>query len=72
MKKITLEMVRSIPFPSHLEKEQQRHIADDIDQKVVIAKNLLAAADKQVEAANALPNSFLNTTFGGFVPPIEE
>jgi len=72
MKKITLEMVRSIPFPSHLEKEQQRHIADDIDQKVVIAKNLLAAADKQVEAANALPNSFLIATFGGFVPPIEE
>ena len=72
MKKITLEMVRVIPFSSNLGREQQQHIANGINRKVVIAKNLLAATELQIEAVNALPNSFLNETFGGFVPPVED
>jgi type I restriction enzyme, S subunit len=69
MKKITLEMVREIPFPSHLELTQQNVIANNIDQKMALSKKVIAAVDKQVEAATALSNSLLMKVFGGFIPP---
>jgi type I restriction enzyme S subunit len=72
MKKITLEMVQEIPFPSHLAKEQQEIIAHNIGQKITIAKNIAVAAELQAETASALLISLLNKTFGGFTPPIED
>ena len=72
MKKITLEMVEEVPFPSHLGREQQEHIANDIDQRVIVATKVLDAAERQAEAANALKNSLLKETFGGLNPPIED
>jgi len=72
MKKITLEMVQEIPFPSHLAREKQECIATDIDQKMMVAKRIIVAAQLESEAASALPNSMLKKIFGGFTPSVED
>lgn len=68
MKKITLEMVRKIPFPLHLRLEEQVQIANAIEQKVEKAKTIRYAAERQLNAINALPNVLLREIFG-FEPP---
>ncbi len=71
MKKITLEMVQALPFPSHLEREQQELIANSIEQEIMAAEKITVASKLQFESANALPNSFLHETFGSLTPSVE-
>lgn len=72
MKKITLEMVQDIPFPSHVDLIQQNDIANSIDQKISVAQKIIIATENQKEAANALSNSLLMQFFGGFTPPSKD
>lgn len=72
MKKITLEMVKKIPFPSHVAREEQERIANEIDQKSGVSTKIFTAAEILSEAANALPHSLLNEAFGNFSQPTED
>jgi len=72
MKKITLGMVRDIPFPVHLSIEQQSAIASAIEHRVKEATRIFNAAERQLEAINALPGALLREVFGGFEPPPDE
>jgi type I restriction enzyme S subunit len=69
MKKVTREMLRQMPFPTHLSVERQKSIACALDQKIALSMTALAAAERQMEAINALPGVLLHEVFGGFEPP---
>lgn len=72
MKKITREMLQEMPFPTHLSVEQQRSVVSALEQKSPLAAKVLTAAERQLEAINALPGALLREVFGGFEPPLDE
>jgi type I restriction enzyme S subunit len=70
MKKVTLKMIRDLPFPSSLNKEQQLAIVTRIERHLRPIKALYQSSRRQAEAANAMSEVFLNQVFGGFEPPM--
>lgn len=71
MKKITIEMVKNIPFPTQISKEEQYQRANILEEKLKIAKELIFASESEAEQARSLRNSILNRVFNGFIPPTE-
>ncbi len=69
MKKITLELVRKIPFPSNLSLEQQVRIANAIEEKMVYVRSVLGAVERQMDAIDVLLGAFMNELLGEFGLP---
>jgi len=57
-----------LPLPTITE---QRAIVARLEAQMAQVQRLRAAAERQLEATNALPGALLNEIFGGFEPPAE-
>jgi type I restriction enzyme S subunit len=66
MKKITLDMVRDLPFPTHLTPQQQEATVLELRPKLASAAALQLAAELQLEATTAMRGALLNEAFGGY------
>jgi len=57
-----------VPLPP---LNEQRAIVARLEAQMAQVQRLRAAAERQLEAINALPGALLNEIFGGFEPPAE-
>jgi len=69
MKKVTLEAVQQIPFPTQLLLGKQQEIAASIHGRVAAVESLSAAVERLSEAINAMPDALLRDRFVGSESP---
>jgi type I restriction enzyme S subunit len=69
LKHIVLEEIKALEIPLPETKEDQIEFAQSLRCRIEKLAPIIATAEKQLEAINALPKAFLREVFGIFEPP---
>ncbi|MBD1937623.1 restriction endonuclease subunit S [Microcoleus sp. FACHB-68] len=69
LKHIVLEEIKALEIPLPETKEDQIEFAQSLRCRIEKLAPIIATAEKQLEAINALPKAYLREVFGIFEPP---